>query len=593
MKKSTLYFWIFGGVSLLVVLLLIWIVAGPSGPILVSKQTTYLTSPLRSDGLVDYSQAIIDMQGQDVSPEENAAIPFLEATWPCDIPPEQQALVCDALQMPLPPVDGMLSMYNDQLSAQVGRQLGQLAPQPGTAPAEPLDTSEVFEIMAQVTQVPWTRGQVPDLADWFEAQQPHFDKLQEMNERPKYYLPSPTLLANKNEFLFAALLPTVQHQRDVARALMARAMLAIGEQRPQDAWQDIKTCLRLSGCCSKPSFLIEALVCDAIRGIALNALAQLLASGQCDAALLAEIEAYLAALPPFDEMAPSINTLERLGGLDAALAFCTKKAGANEMLGGSGAAVGAFSYAPFDRNAMLMRLNVWYDRIAATTEIDDLEQREAALEQLELDLSAEVEGATSPGNIAGAIFNQRARGEMVAQVLAGLILPTVTQAVYAEERLNLQLQLARVAVALERYKLENGDYPEALAALEKRIDLALLKDPYAPAQLRYAKRPPGFLLYSVGRDRIDDGGASQDGEIVGGEWIAAATPLRPQNWDMVIRFPLPKKSIEDFLPWNLDQVGDSLPTDPVEEEPAEESKESGETETPPLAEPAPAETTDQ
>ncbi|MCC9606627.1 hypothetical protein LOC68_16915 [Blastopirellula sp. JC732] len=571
MKKSTIYFWIFGVVALLVVLLLVWIVVGPSGPIIVSKQTTFLTEPLRSDGLVDYPQAILNMQGKNVSPEENAAIPFLQATWPCELSPEHQPLVCDELQMPMPPVDGMKSLYNEQLRSLVGEQLGKMAPQTGTAPPQPLAQPEVHEIISAAHNTPWTRDQLPAVADWLDEQQPHFAKLHEMNDRPKFYLPSPSLLDHKNDYLFASLLPTVQHQRDAARSLSVRAMLAIGENRPYDAWEDIKTSFRLSNCYSQPGFLIELLVCNAIRGMAIQQLMVLLSSEECDAALLDEIEKYLAGLQPYDEMAPSIDTMERIAGLDAAIAFSTHKVDAQEMLGGGNdAAVGTLTYAPFDRNAMLARLNVWYDRIAATAEIDDLEERQKAMEQLEIDLQAETQGAVTAGNIAGAIFNQTARGELIAQVLAGLLLPAVTQAVWAEERLNLQMQMTRVAVALEKYKLEKGDYPDTLAPLENRIDPALLKDPYSPAQLRYQKRPPGFLVYSVSRDRIDNGGNSHDGEIVAGEWITGSPVSDWKKGDFVIRIPMPKKSLADFFPLNQPADADGDATAPVEEEPLSE-----------------------
>lgn len=570
MKKSTVYFFVAGGVALLTVLLLVWLIAGPSGPIIVSKQTTFLTTPLKPNGQVDYRQAIIDLQGKDVLPEENAAIPYLQATWPCDLGPEEQVLVCDRLKMPLPAADGMKSIYNEELLTEITTRLNQqAAAQPGYDPASPLHRQEATDLIGEAILTPWTRDQIPDLANWLDKQQPHFAKLQELQGRPKFFLPSPSLLDDNDDFLFAALLPTVQHQRDAARALSIRAMLAIGEDRPNDAWEDLKATFELSRCRNQPDFLISILVCCAIRGSALESLNLLLASDECDAALLTEIEQYLAQVEPFDEMTPSVNVMERLGGLDAAIGLSERSGqDVDAMVGSGNGSITTLAYAPYDRNAMLRKLNQWYDRIATTLEIDDLAEREQALNQFEDEIQVETQGAVSAGNIAGAIFNQTARGELIAQVLTGLMLPSTAQAVYAEERVNLTLQLTRVAVALEKYQQETGDYPDSLAALQSRLDPALLKDPYAAGRLRYEKRPPGFLLYSIGRNRLDDGGLSLDGKIVGGEWITAQPIEDYQKGDQIIRFPRPEKSVTDALPWNQPPENDGDATSSLEEEPA-------------------------
>ncbi|EAQ80854.1 hypothetical protein [Blastopirellula marina] len=552
MKKSTLYLLIFGGVALLVIVLLAWIIVGPSGPILISKQTTYLTEPLGRNGLVDYEKALVEIQAANISPAENAAIPYLQATWPCDLEPEYQSLVCDALQMPMPAADGMKPFSNADVRKATADWINQqAATKQANNAAEPFGPSDADLILTEALDIPWTRDQLSPLADWIDQQVPHFDKLHEMNARPKFFLPSPNILDGKYEMLLAALLPTVQHQRDAARSLSARAMLAIGENRPADAWEDIKTIFTLSRCHSQPGFLVEMLVSGAIRGMAMGDLLTLLNSGQCDAALLDKIEQFLAQIKPADGMAPGISTMERIAGLDAAISLSTHEINADAAIGSGDGSLNSLTYAPYDRNAMLRKLNQWYDRLAAAAEIDNLDDRKAAMDQLEIDIQAETQGAVNAGSVTGAIFNQSARGELIAKVLAGLLLPTITQAMLAEERTNSQLQLMRVAVALETYKVETGDYPDTLTPLAQRVDPALLQDPYSAGQLKYQKRPPGYLLYGVFQDRTDDGGNSQDGEIISGEWITTEPISIYPNGDQVIRLPMPKKSLSDVMPWNL------------------------------------------
>ncbi|MBP7051546.1 MAG: hypothetical protein KBE65_11070 [Phycisphaerae bacterium] len=62
-------------------------------------------------------------------------------------------------------------------------------------------------------------------------------------------------------------------------------------------------------------------------------------------------------------------------------------------------------------------------------------------------------------------------------------------------------------LALHRYQMERGQYPVDLKQL---VDDGYLRqvprDPYSPGSLSYARTDSGFILYSWGRDRKDDGG---------------------------------------------------------------------------------------
>ncbi|EAQ80855.1 hypothetical protein [Blastopirellula marina] len=570
MKKTTLYLLIIGGVLLLTIFSLVWIIAGPSGPIILSKQTTYLTGPLNANGLIDYERAILEMQAANVEPQENAAIPYLQAMWPCELTPEEQAWVCNALQMSQPSQHGMVHSGSDATLDAVTDWLNQQ--QAVNADAQdltPLTKTDALVAVGLAYWTPWTREQLPPLADWLDQQAPHFAKLHEINERPKYFLPSPSFLNNQSDAILNCLMQTIQAQREAARCLSVRAMLHVGENRPRKAWEDMKTLFVLSRCHSRPGFLVELLVSAAVRGMACGELQVLLSSGQCDAQLLGEIEQFLAQLQPFDEMALAIGTTERMMGLDAAVALCTQEGAANDLLGDADQ-LSALAHVPFDRNAMLVKLNEWYDRMVVILEIKDLNERQAAADQLEIEIETMAAGIKDPSNLAGAIFNQSSRGEWIAQFFGMLLLPAVTQAGQAEERLNLQVQLLRVAVALELMKAESGDYPASLDALANRIDPLLLQDPYSGDRLHYEQRAPGYLLYSIFMDRKDDGGTSTNGDIEAGEWLPEPTAQTFEDGDMVIRFPQPQKKFLDPPPWEVAQDEIAIELE-VEEQPSLET----------------------
>ena len=79
------------------------------------------------------------------------------------------------------------------------------------------------------------------------------------------------------------------------------------------------------------------------------------------------------------------------------------------------------------------------------------------------------------------------------------------------------------AIALKRYQLQQGKYPEQLADLVPQFLHEAPMDVMDGKSLRYKLRPDGdYLLYSVGEDGVDDGG---DATLPGN-----GTPNRSAQW---------------------------------------------------------------
>jgi hypothetical protein len=66
------------------------------------------------------------------------------------------------------------------------------------------------------------------------------------------------------------------------------------------------------------------------------------------------------------------------------------------------------------------------------------------------------------------------------------------------------VNVARVAIALERHRRTTGAYPERLELLGEPP--AITMDPFAGRMLRYKPLASGYVLYSIGADGRDDGG---------------------------------------------------------------------------------------
>jgi hypothetical protein len=86
------------------------------------------------------------------------------------------------------------------------------------------------------------------------------------------------------------------------------------------------------------------------------------------------------------------------------------------------------------------------------------------------------------------------------------------------------LSTARVALAVQRYRLANGDIPDTLTELVPTYIETVPKDPFDGSELRYRKLESGFVVYSVGEDGRDDGGRER---LPFGERKNASS-----NWDI-------------------------------------------------------------
>lgn len=87
-------------------------------------------------------------------------------------------------------------------------------------------------------------------------------------------------------------------------------------------------------------------------------------------------------------------------------------------------------------------------------------------------------------------------------------------------------------------------YPESLGHLVPSILPTIPIDSYSEQPLIYERRNDGYLLYSVGKNGVDDNGVDVTGRIYDGEWLHLGE-LPPggrdvDNFDLVVRMPQPQ-----------------------------------------------------
>lgn len=92
------------------------------------------------------------------------------------------------------------------------------------------------------------------------------------------------------------------------------------------------------------------------------------------------------------------------------------------------------------------------------------------------------------------------------RVLLGGLVPPFKEVCDADLRLTALARAARVAMAVERYRLDKGQFPADLAELVPACLDAVPTDPFDDRPLRYRLEPDAVIIYSIAEDRTDDGG---------------------------------------------------------------------------------------
>ena len=106
-----------------------------------------------------------------------------------------------------------------------------------------------------------------------------------------------------------------------------------------------------------------------------------------------------------------------------------------------------------------------------------------------------------------------------------MLLPALGRCAEKCARAQASVDFARVACALERYRLANGQFPESLEVLAPKFIGKLPQDIINDQPLKYRRTDDGqFVLYSVGWNETDDGGTvalmkSGNADWSKGDWV--------------------------------------------------------------------------
>jgi hypothetical protein len=289
----------------------------------------------------------------------------------------------------------------------------------------------------------------------------------------------------------ATLLPHLNRLRQAARVLALEAMEETEEQRPEKAVESVIASLSVSRSLNQEPVLISHLVHIACQGFSLESLQRLLNRAPLTNPQLSK----LAAAIEVSENPQALTRAfvgERCMGDDAFYGLRMGKVPMKDM-------VSFLGEPPWWCHLF------WLYRTTGLLELD---------ERCYLDIMEDNVRAAQlppPENItAASAVVDKVNHVSACHVLSRMMPIALDQALIKSGRCAAIIRNAQTAIAVERYRLANAALPKQLSDLVPTFLLAVPADPFDGKPLRYKSLEKGYIVYSIGDDREDNGGVEKN-----------------------------------------------------------------------------------
>jgi hypothetical protein len=296
----------------------------------------------------------------------------------------------------------------------------------------------------------------------------------------------------------AILLPYLAPLKGCAQTLQLRASAGLATGRTDKAFDDIRLMLRLADSIQNEPILISHLVRLAIVNLAIQPVWEGLVTHKWNdeqLAMLGQDLQKIDLLASYQHAMRSEMVLFDVGIID----FLRKRPDYLCNLGD--AENQATGNGPLPATLLCMMPDGWFYQ----------SQRANCRIMLEYNIPVcNLERRTmSPETVdkAEAALTADLKHWSLSSTLQGMLLPALGKASMRFAAGQTALDQARIACALERHRLAHGSYPESLDALTPAFLQSVPRDVIDGQPLKYRRTDDGgFVLYSVGWNKTDDGG---------------------------------------------------------------------------------------
>lgn len=462
-------------------------------PIVISKETTYFTEPLTKDGEVDFHAAINAYYGQNIKPDENAAIAIWEIgrhdlhqealtqlyqIWHAERPRNWQPLTVPLLTGPVREKERRLEL-------------------------------QFFESL----KTPWTAEAYPEIAQWLEANSQAVDAIHQAIKRPKYFVPS----VHEPDRPGAGMLNwSPDGPRELGMMLVSRAMLHLGNRQYDAAWDDLIAAARLGRLFGTGITYPELSAGWAIEWMAYDGMLAYLKLAPVTSEHAQSCRKALAVLPSRASFTNVLSVDQRIAVIKYVLSIFQNPNRIRVLGISSGVSLetplspdDVAGIGKVDLNAALREVNRrfdhWVTSIRPTQGVERLRMVKVLYNRLELDAPDYPEVLEACRAIQSK-KDAEVVGTMLGTLVAYFFLDIYEQMAVTEAWREQQVILIDTGFALAAWHAERGDYPEQLTDLVPKYLAELPRDLFLEGPLNYRRTPEGYVLYSVGPNGKDEEG---------------------------------------------------------------------------------------
>jgi hypothetical protein len=488
----------------------------------ISRETTFLEGPLRSDGYMDYLKATNDRLRQGISPETNAAIPLFQVLGPQEIKPELRERFFQWLEMPVPPEEGDYFLNLEDFDPRF-----KLPPLEQITEQGNDQFNQAYKEWDYVSTGPWKSEDFPHFAALLATNERSLNLFREGGKRTSLALPR---FCTSRDSLRGAFSLGLFPCRDLCRQLGIHAMLRLQSGDVSMAWEDVLACYRWGRLCLQGLFYSDCLTGIAVEAVAPHALHAFAYYANLSAAQAQDYLSRLQDLPPrkplreywdYGERLETLDYLQELAvwGYEPPPEFQSpylnqelcelihKSVGRTESHQKS---YRKLTNDPrLDWNEAMRCCNQWFDQVVAAYDLPDFGQRARVICDLEAQICER--GRSVLQQISGEDADTlETDPQTLAHDLVELYLGTGNVswklALDLDTRSRTWDDFSHLSLALAGYRHDHGGYPWELEMLIPDYIQELPNDLYSGDPLQYQLDGDGFLLYAVGPNCRDDGG---------------------------------------------------------------------------------------
>jgi hypothetical protein len=292
-----------------------------------------------------------------------------------------------------------------------------------------------------------------------------------------------------------ALLPHLAGLRKSAQLLALKALSDIDNDEPSDAAKALQSMLTLADTVAKEPLLISHLVRMACYQLSYQCLERALCNMTLDHDSLLHLSSIYHDMETSDGLQRSL-VAERCVALQS---FSGSFKEIERLLEGGGES---------DSHGFGVAFGFWIIQVSGRWDFDELyylDCMERYSQAIQLILPERIDAAEEVSDQIQAM-----KGSKYPHVLSGLFLPAIGKSIQKDAGNISRLRAARTVLAIELYRLANHrQLPSTLNELVPEVLMAVPADPFDGEPLRYRRLDKGYVVYSVGPDGEDNGGAEE------------------------------------------------------------------------------------